>query len=114
MARTLEVDEKSIIQWFRDVLVDCYNTTRRESEDLTQRRLVGGIQDGTKLVFVEVTDDRSSANLNAIIQRHVIPGAVVRTDMWRGYSSLTNLQPREGEPLRELRGSGDISAHATH
>ncbi|KAL6735820.1 hypothetical protein Aduo_006227 [Ancylostoma duodenale] len=36
MARTLEVDEKSIIQWFRDVLVDCYNTTRRESEDLTQ------------------------------------------------------------------------------
>ncbi|KAL6729874.1 hypothetical protein Aduo_000888 [Ancylostoma duodenale] len=53
--------------------------------------LVVGIQDGTKLVFVEVTDDRSAANLDAIIQRHAIPGGVIRTNMWRGYSNLTNL-----------------------
>ncbi|KAK6011631.1 hypothetical protein OSTOST_23277, partial [Ostertagia ostertagi] len=53
--------------------------------------LVGGIQDGTKLVFVEITDDRSSATLDAIIQKYVRPGGVVRTDMWRGYNNLTNL-----------------------
>ncbi|KIH45012.1 hypothetical protein ANCDUO_24952, partial [Ancylostoma duodenale] len=111
-----EVDEKNIVQWtqwFRDVLVDYYaaNVTRiggpntvvqvdethivrrKYNVDRIVRRdwLVGGIQDGTKLVFVEITDDRSSANLDAIIQRHVMPRGVVRTDMWRGYSNLTNL-----------------------
>ncbi|RCN50226.1 hypothetical protein ANCCAN_03643 [Ancylostoma caninum] len=116
MARTLELDEKSIVQWtqrFRDVLVDYYttdvtgiggpNTAMQVDETHIVRRkynvgrivrrdwLVGGIQDGTKLVFVEITDDRSAANLDAIIQRHVIPGDVIRTDMWKGYSNLKNL-----------------------
>ncbi|EYC31845.1 hypothetical protein Y032_0003g1267 [Ancylostoma ceylanicum] len=118
-------------QWFRDVLVDYYttnvkriagpNTVVQVDETHIFRRkyivgrivrrdwLVGGIQDGTKLVFVEGTDD-------AIIQRHVIPGGVIRTDMWRGYSNLTNLgyiHDTGKKPLREPRGSGHRSAHAT-
>ncbi|XGW28134.1 hypothetical protein V3C99_008161 [Haemonchus contortus] len=116
MARTLEVIEKSVIQWtqwFRDVLVEHYtnnisriggpNTLVQVDETCIVRRkynvgrivrkdwLVGGIQDGTKLVFVEITDDRSSATLNAIIQRHVLPGGIVPTEKWKGYNNLANL-----------------------
>ncbi|KIH59419.1 hypothetical protein ANCDUO_10350 [Ancylostoma duodenale] len=80
MARTLEVDETHIVR-------RKYNVGGIVRRDW----LIGGIQDGTKLVFVKITDDRSAANLDAIIQKHVIPGGVIRTDMWRGYSNLTNL-----------------------
>ncbi|RCN39711.1 hypothetical protein ANCCAN_14371 [Ancylostoma caninum] len=52
---------------------------------------VGGIQEGTKHAFVEVTDDRSAANLEVIIHRHATPGGAIRADMWRGYSNRTNL-----------------------
>ncbi|KAK6012480.1 hypothetical protein OSTOST_22372, partial [Ostertagia ostertagi] len=116
MARTLEVDEKSIIFWtqcFREVIVDYYtnnvtriggpNTVVQVDETCIVRRkynvgrivrqewLIGGIQDGTKLVFVEVTDNRSSENLDTIIQKYVLPGTVIRTDMWKGYNNLKNL-----------------------
>ncbi|EPB78794.1 hypothetical protein ANCCEY_02073 [Ancylostoma ceylanicum] len=83
-ARTLEVDEKSIVQrtqWFRDVLVDHYTTK------VTLR--IGGPD---TVVQVEETHtvrrrysvwnearfrgDRSAAELDAVIQRHVIPGGV--------------------------------------
>ncbi|XGW17675.1 hypothetical protein V3C99_002344 [Haemonchus contortus] len=96
MARTLEVSESSIVQWtqwFREVLVEYYtnnvskiggpNTVVQVDETCIVRRvggierkewLFGGIQEGTKLVFMEIIDDHSSATLDAIIQKHVLPG----------------------------------------
>ncbi|KAK6049567.1 hypothetical protein COOONC_12928 [Cooperia oncophora] len=116
MARTLEVQENTILQWsqwFRDVLVQFYtnnvvqlggpNTIVQVDETNIVRRkynvgrivrkdwLVGGIQDGTKLFFVEIVDKRDAATLEAIIRKYVRPGGTIRTDMWGGYNNLANL-----------------------
>nr|CDJ83238.1 Hypothetical protein CBG03497 [Haemonchus contortus] len=109
MARTLEVDEKTVqqwSQWFRDVLVEHYtnnvvqiggpntNVVRRKynvGRVVRKDWLVGGIQDGTKLFFIEIVDKRDAATLERIIQQHVAPGGTVRTDMWSGYNNLSNL-----------------------
>ncbi|XGW04613.1 hypothetical protein V3C99_015643, partial [Haemonchus contortus] len=116
MARTLEVDEQTVqqwSQWFRDVLVEPYtnnavqicrpNTIVQIDETNIVRRnynvgrvvrkdwLVGSVQDGTKLVFFEIVENRDAATLERIIQQHVAPGETIRTDMWSGYDGLFNL-----------------------
>ncbi|ETN72185.1 hypothetical protein NECAME_18980, partial [Necator americanus] len=52
---------------------------------------VGRIQDGTRLVFVKIMDDRSSANFDAIVQRYATLEGFVVTDVRRGYNNPTNL-----------------------
>nr|CDJ82544.1 Hypothetical protein CBG18604 [Haemonchus contortus] len=116
MARTLEVDEQTDqqwSQWFRDVLVEHYtnnavqvggpNTIVQIDETNIVRRkynvghvvrkdwLVGGVQDGAKLVFIEIVENRDAAILERIIQQHVAPGGSIPTDMWSGYNDLSNL-----------------------
>ena len=34
--------------------------------------------------------DRSAVTLRAIIQDHVLPGTIVRTNLWRGYRALND------------------------
>ncbi|KIH57609.1 hypothetical protein ANCDUO_12195 [Ancylostoma duodenale] len=61
-------------------------------EERGHKDWLGGIKNITKLSFVDITDDHSAGNLDDlddIIPRHEIPGSVVCTDMWRGYSNLT-------------------------
>jgi hypothetical protein len=41
-----------------------------------------------KLFLVEV-QDRSASTLISLISSHVLPGSIILTDMWRGYSSIT-------------------------
>ncbi|ULT97448.1 hypothetical protein L3Y34_005334 [Caenorhabditis briggsae] len=53
--------------------------------------LVGGIKDGTRSVFVEITGRRDQASLEAIITRYVIRGTTIRTDCWGGYNGLAAL-----------------------
>lgn len=54
--------------------------------------VVGGVErTDARRMFVEVVDDRSAETLNEIIIRNVRPGSIVYTDLWRGYSGLTEL-----------------------
>ena len=40
-------------------------------------------------VFAEVVGDRSAGTLLEVISRQVLPGSIVHTDLWRGYSYLS-------------------------
>lgn len=51
--------------------------------------VLGGVErtDERKLFLAKVPD-RSRETLFAVIQRHVSPGSIIHTDMWRGYVGL--------------------------
>jgi IS1 family transposase len=52
--------------------------------------ILGGVErTSQRKIFLEEVEDRSAATLLQVISRHVLPGSIVMTDMWRGYSSLT-------------------------
>ena len=41
-------------------------------------------------LFAVSVENRNAETLRAIIARHVLPGSIVRTDLWRGYRALTD------------------------
>ena len=41
-------------------------------------------------MFAVSVQDRSADTLRDIIQAHVLPGTIVRTDLWRGYRALAD------------------------
>ena len=54
--------------------------------------VVGGIErTSEKRCFVVVVQDRTAATLQDIILRHVAPGSIVHTDLWRGYTGISDL-----------------------
>jgi len=54
--------------------------------------VVGGIERTVeKRCFVQVVYDRTAATLHDIISRHVAPGSIVYTDLWRGYIGISEL-----------------------
>ena len=44
-----------------------------------------------KRCFVQVVEDRTATTLNDIISRHVAPGSIIHTDLWRGYTRISEL-----------------------
>ena len=40
-------------------------------------------------MFAEVVERRDAATLVEVISRHVAPGSIVNTDLWRGYTELS-------------------------
>ena len=54
--------------------------------------VVGGIERTIeKRCFVQVVEDRTATTLNDIISRHVAPGSIIHTDLWRGYTRISEL-----------------------
>lgn len=56
--------------------------------------ILGLIEDGSDDLRLEICPDniRSAAVLVPLIQKHVAPGTLIRTDGWKGYSSLKRLE----------------------
>lgn len=54
--------------------------------------IVGGVErtNERKVFLVEVTE-RSANTLTSIIMKHVKPGSIIHTDMWKGYSKLSEI-----------------------
>lgn len=50
--------------------------------------LVGVERTPARRVFLAAVENRTADNLQEIIRNHVLPGSIVHTDMWRGYTSL--------------------------
>jgi transposase-like protein len=51
--------------------------------------VVGGIErTNEKKTFLERVEDRSAVTLLEVINRYVLPGSIVYTDMWKGYDKL--------------------------
>ncbi|KAG8227764.1 hypothetical protein J437_LFUL005770 [Ladona fulva] len=53
--------------------------------------VLGGIDRDTRETFLCVVDQRDASKLREAIERFVKKGTCIKTDMWRGYSGLTNL-----------------------
>ena len=53
--------------------------------------VLGGVQRGTKLIVMNVVDDRTASTLIPMIYRHCTPGATMITDAWAGYNALSML-----------------------
>lgn len=51
--------------------------------------LVGVEKTPARRVFLKRIADRSAATLEEIISLHVAPGSIVTTDLWRGYSTIS-------------------------
>lgn len=51
--------------------------------------VVGGIErTPEKRMFIVPVENRSAETLMDVITRHVLPGTIVNTDLWRGYNQL--------------------------
>lgn len=53
--------------------------------------IVGVELTGERLVFAEVVEDRSEATILNVLRRHIAEGSIIRTDYWRGYSSISRV-----------------------
>ena len=54
--------------------------------------IVGGIErTAEKIVFVCMVADRTKETLHRVIERHVAPGSILHTDMWKGYVGVEQL-----------------------
>jgi transposase-like protein len=54
--------------------------------------ILGGIErTDEKKSFLKVVQDRTAETLHDIISRHVAPGSIVYTDLWRGYIGITEM-----------------------
>jgi hypothetical protein len=52
--------------------------------------VLGGVErTPERRVFLVVVPDRSLQTLEDVISRHVYPGSIVHSDLWRGYSQLS-------------------------
>jgi transposase-like protein len=50
--------------------------------------LVGVERTAERRVLMEKVIDRSASTLEEVIRRHVLPGSIIHTDLWRGYFGL--------------------------
>ena len=54
--------------------------------------VVGGIErTAEKMVFVCMVADRTKETLHRVIERHVAPGSILHTEMWKGYVGVEQL-----------------------
>jgi len=60
--------------------------------------VIGGVErTAERRIFAEVIERRDERTLLEVISRHVAAGSIVHTDLWRGYTNLTqniNVQHR--------------------
>jgi len=52
--------------------------------------LVGVEKIDVRKVFMRRIENRSQTTLNSIIHKYVLPGSIVYTDMWKGYTGLAS------------------------
>ena len=54
--------------------------------------IVGGVErTSERKIFAESVQNRNQETLLEIISRHVAPGSIIHTDLWRGYTGLERL-----------------------
>lgn len=54
--------------------------------------VIGGVErSAQRLMFAEVVERRDAVTLMEVISRHVASGSIVYTDLWRGYSDLSEI-----------------------
>lgn len=52
--------------------------------------VLGGVErTPERKLFLVAVPDRSQATLEGVISRHVLPGSIILTDLWKGYSGLS-------------------------
>ena len=53
--------------------------------------VIGGVErSDERKMFAKVINNRSARTLLDVISSHVLPGSIVYTDLWKGYSQLEN------------------------
>ena len=114
----LEVDHTTVTDWFqflrdvcsfdlirlpvhlggpgRIVAIDESVVARRKPENqpgrpVREQWVFGGIDLTTKEVFMELVPRRDAATLIPIIQRVILPGTTIWSDMWPAYNGLAAL-----------------------
>ena len=66
--------------------------------------VVGGVErTPERRIFSEVVENRSAETLIDIISRHVHPGSIVHTDLWRGYASINRILGMEHGTVNHSR-----------
>lgn len=60
---------------------------------LNNQWYVGGIERGTKNVFIVPVENRNAETMANIIQQYVLPGSTIITDKWRAYSTALEQLP---------------------
>ena len=69
--------------------------------------LVGVERTTERKVFVEKVVDRCASTLEEVIGRHILPGSIVHTDLWKGYSGLSSNLSLEHRTVNHLIGFKD-------
>jgi transposase-like protein len=95
VASTLE--EEHIVIGGQDIIVEVDETKLGRRKYNRGHRVegvwvvVGVERTEARRVFLVAVEDRSAATLSEIIRNHVLPGSIVHTDLWRGYSGVEEL-----------------------
>jgi transposase-like protein len=76
---------------------------------------VGGVERGSKKVFLVPVASRNTATLLQVIQDHVLPGSIVITDQWRAYDAalrqITGMEHRTVNHSINFVNPNDPSSH---
>jgi hypothetical protein len=62
--------------------------------------IVGGVEKTPeRRLFLAVVENRSKNTLRNLIEKHVAPGSIIRTDLWKGYGFLNESDAFEHETV---------------
>ena len=51
--------------------------------------ILGGVErTAQRKIFVEPVPDRSASTILDVLSRHILPGSIIHTDLWRGYLGI--------------------------
>jgi transposase-like protein len=95
VVNTLEEDSQMI--GGRDIIVEVDESLFGKRK-YNRGRIVNGVwvfggieRTNEKRCFMKVVENRSAETLHELISRHIAPGSIVHTDLWRGYIGIEEL-----------------------
>lgn len=67
----------------------------------------GGIERSSKKFFIVPVADRRSETLILNIKKHIAPGSIIHSDMWRGYDALRSCENYEHKTVNHSKNFVD-------
>ena len=80
-----------LMQFDESVLSAPKLTRNQHARPVPEKWVVGAYDTVRKVGWIKRVVDRSEATLSALISRWCLPGTIIVTDGWRGYSGVTRL-----------------------
>ena len=76
--------------------------------------VIGGIEQDTKNVFLELMPDRTAKTIQDILERRIKPGSILKTDGWKSYPKVANTLKMKHIQFNHSKGFANKDGETTN